>query len=107
MTPRSRKPVIISGMRSLATDDYHPTFIDFQMDDEVGQSFECENTPKRLDTTLQRSKSDSSLVDRSPFTQPTIELATQPITMKSTSDETLSTPFRFVQTYTMLKKKLQ
>lgn len=96
MTPRSRKPVIFGGMRGLATDNYHPNFIDFQMDEEVEQSFDCETTQERLNLSLQRSKSENSLLCRSPIeshTQLTIDAPTT-IT-KSTSDETLSTPFRY------------
>lgn len=104
MTPRSRKPVIIGGMRGLTTDTYHPNFIDFQMDDEVGHSFEyCQNTPDQHRTSLQRSKSENSLLCRSPIelTQQTQQHTTELIPpssatlIKSTSDETLSTPFRY------------
>lgn len=103
MTPRSRKPVIIGGMRGLATDTYHPNFIDFQMDDEIGHSFEyCQNTPDLHRTSLHRSKSENSLLCRSPVestvqAQLTTELIPPPSAtlIKSTSDETLSTPFRY------------
>lgn len=102
MTPRSRKPVIIGGMRGLATDTYHPNFIDFQMDDEVGHSFEyCQNTPDQHHASLHRSKSENSLLCRSPIesttqAQLTTDLIPPPSAtlIKSTSDETLSTPFR-------------
>lgn len=102
MTPRSRKPVIIGGMRGLTADTYHPNFIDFQMDDEIGHSFECENTPDRLHTSLHRSKSESSLLCRSPIESHAQQLTSESIRtpsatlIKSTSDETLSTPFRLV-----------
>lgn len=105
MTPRSRKPVIISGvMRGLTSDNYHQNFINFQMD-EVENSFECQNTTQdRLDSSLQRSKSESSLLQqlqqlRSPTesTLPPIDATDEQRTIvKSNSDETLSTPFRYV-----------
>lgn len=106
MTPRSRKPVIIGGMRGLASETYHPNFIDFQMDDEVGHSFEyCQHqqTPDQHHTSLHRSKSENSLLCRSPIesttqAQLTTELIPPPSAtlIKSTSDETLSTPFRYL-----------
>ncbi|XP_031630780.1 uncharacterized protein LOC116345492 isoform X2 [Contarinia nasturtii] len=99
MTPRSRKPVIIIGaMRGLTSDNYHQNFINFEMD-EVENSFDCENTTHdRLDSSLQRSKSESSLQLRSPIeiksvlVQPST-LEEQRTVTKSNSDETLSTPF--------------
>lgn len=103
MTPRSRKPVIIGGMRGLATDNYHPNFIDFQMDDEIDHSFECGHTNDRLNSSLQRSKSENSLLSPLPMVSqsqqtlsdaPTIVTTATTLT-KSTSDETLSTPFRY------------
>lgn len=94
MTPRSRKPVIIGGMRGLTTDNYHPNFINFECDDEVEPNFECENT-QELDSTLQRSKSESSLPLQSPIESQSLPTIEEPTMLtKSNSDETLSTPFR-------------
>lgn len=100
MTPRSRKPVIIGAMLGLTTDNYHQNFINFPMD-EVENSFDCENTQEPLELSLHRSKSESSLLLRSPIdsTQAqSTEMAAavdKPKTItKSNSDETLSTPFR-------------
>lgn len=96
MTPRSRKPVIIGAMLGLTSDNYHQNFINFPMD-EVENSFECENTQEPLESSLHRSKSECSLLLRSPIdtqTQPT-KTGDEPKTIaKSNSDETLSTPFR-------------
>lgn len=90
MTPRSRKPVIIGGIRGLATDNYHQNFIDFQMD-EVEESFDQENTQQPLESSLHRSKSESSLSLQSPL----LDNVEEPKAVaKTTSDETLSTPFR-------------
>lgn len=95
MTPRSRKPVIIGGMRGLTSDNYHPSFIDFQMDDEIDHSFECENTQVRLlNSSLHRSKSENSLLKTLQIQQTINDTPAVTTITKSTSDETLSTPFR-------------
>lgn len=91
MTPRSRKPVIIGALRDMQTDDYHNKFIGFQMNDDVAEEEDDDDPdfiegeiPDRLNASLHRSKSESDLLLRSPAVAQT----------KSTSDETLSTPFR-------------
>lgn len=96
MTPRSRKPVIIGAMLGLTSDNYHQNFMNFPMD-EVENSFECENTQEPHESSLHRSKSECSLLQKSSIdTQiQAIETVDQPKKItKSNSDETLSTPFR-------------
>lgn len=97
MTPRSRKPVIIiGGIRGLTTEKYHQNFMNFQMDEDVERSFECEKAIEPLNSSLQRSKSESSLLSPSPIDskpQSTVDDKSAVIT-KSNSDETLTTPFR-------------
>lgn len=95
MTPRSRKPVVIGGMRGLTTDNFNQNFINFQMD-EVGDCLDRENTQQLHESSLYRSKSESSLSLRSPIeTQLLSENAEEvkPVA-RTSSDETLSTPFR-------------
>lgn len=96
MTPRSRKPVIIGAMRGLASDNYHQNFINFQMD-EIDDTLESENSQKHLDSSLQRSKSESSLLLESPNESKShLDSVEDPKTViTSNSDETLSTPFRY------------
>lgn len=93
MTPRSRKPVIIGGIRGLTSDKYHQNFMNFQMDEDVEPSFESNKTDEPLNSSLQRSKSENSLLSPSPaIAAPTVD---EPSALaKSNSDETLSTPFR-------------
>lgn len=92
MTPRSRKPVIIGGIRGLTSDKYHQNFMNFQMDEDVEPSFESNKTDEPLNSSLQRSKSENSLLSPSLGIAST---ADEPSAFaKSNSDETLSTPFR-------------
>lgn len=92
MTPRSRKPVVIGGMRGLSTDNYHKKFIKCGMDDEMVQTFDCRNSSP----DLHRSKSESSLLSKSPviFQHQSIVGQESNVSLKSNSDDALSTPFR-------------
>lgn len=93
MTPRSRKPVIIGGIRGLTSDKYHQNFMNFQMDEDVEPSFESNQTDEPLNSSLQRSKSENSLLSPSLAIAPST--VDEPSALaKSNSDETLSTPFR-------------
>lgn len=102
MTPRSRKPVIIGALRDMQTDGYHNKFIGFQMNDDVAEE-EDDDDPDfidgeisdRLNASFHRSKSESDLLlQSSAVTQEESNgYNSNPVT-KSTSDETLSTPFR-------------
>lgn len=86
MTPRSRKPVIIGALRDMTRSNYHKKIIGFQDDEapEDDPDFDEEEIPDQMNTTLHRSKSEGDLWPRSPVKN----------VAKSTSDETLSTPFR-------------
>lgn len=95
MTPRSRKPVIIGAMRDMTADNYHNNFIGFQIREEDNVA-EHEANISHINVSLQRSKSESSLIiPTTPSESKTKnhENDAQRIT-KATSDETLSTPFR-------------
>lgn len=100
MTPRSRKPVIIGALRDLPTDDYHNKFVGFQMNDDVAEEDDDDpdfiegEIPDRLNASFHRSKSESDLLHLSlAITHESSEHVSKPVP-KSTSDETLSTPFR-------------
>lgn len=99
MTPRSRKPVIIGALRDIAPDNYHNNFIDFQMDDDSRASvsderFKRDISQDQLDSSLHRSKSESNLFAKSPVALKSKDSVDEPKAAKSSSDETLSTPFR-------------
>lgn len=102
MTPRSRKPVIFGALRDIAADNYHKNFVDFELtDNQNSDDYRCNMDADPLNASLQRSKSESSLLLKTPGTPDTALAATgeastmAPINAKSTSDETLSTPFRW------------
>lgn len=96
MTPRSRKPVIFGALRDIASDNYHKNFVDFEMGDNQNNSDNrCNSETDHLNTSLQRSKSESSLLLKTPNTPATDDIAEiAKLETKATSDETLSTPFR-------------
>lgn len=92
MTPRSRKPVIVgSAMLGIAGDNYHKSIMNYVKDDCDYAEIENVELNQMLNASLQKSKSESDLL-------PAIAYATvaddQFVATKSTSDETLSTPFR-------------
>lgn len=107
MTPRSRKPVIIGAMRGLTSDNYHQNFINFDQMDEIENSFECENKDEKHNSSLlNRSKSENSLQLRSSFEEPIQpNVNEQNCIVKSNSDETLSTPFRYKNSKTNFKSE--
>lgn len=100
MTPRSRKPVIFGALRDIAADNYHKNFVDFELaDNQNSDDYRCNMDADPLNASLQRSKSESSLLLKTPGTPDAPaatgeESAMARISAKSTSDETLSTPFR-------------
>lgn len=99
MTPRSRKPVIIGALRDIAPNNYHNNFMDFQMDDDnranvSDERFERDISQDQLNASLHRSKSESNLFSKSPVALKSKNSVDEPKAAKSSSDETLSTPFR-------------
>lgn len=108
MTPRSRKPVIIGGaMIGISGENYHKTIMNFVKDDGLGgiaasndgndnDDERLMNNSPLLNTSLQKSKSESDLL-------PTLNACLSEGQMqhaikmlpKSTSEEKLSTPFRY------------
>lgn len=98
MTPRSRKPVIIGAMLGINTDNYHKKFMNFPIDDEETDFDMDRDNNHLLNSSLHKSKSENDLMlaltsnSTTPLLQP-VELLALKIT-NSTSEETLSTPFR-------------
>lgn len=105
MTPRSRKPVIIGGaMIGISGEKYHKSIMNFVKDDGSGVATPTNcaaaddehnlNKSRLLNASLLRSRSESDLLPALNACL-TEERMTNAIKMpKSTSEETLSTPFR-------------
>lgn len=95
MTPRSRKPVIIGGaMLAMADENYHKSIMNYVKDDVINNATPDKNQNRSLNVLLQKSKSESDLLaalNESLLEKSTLNAIKIP---KSTSDETLSTPFR-------------
>lgn len=95
MTPRSRKPVIMGGaMVGISGENYHKNIMNYMKDDGCGvaPSIDGIDDKHNLSASLLKSKSESDLLPA--FSLPD-EMAFDETKMpKSTSEETLSTPFR-------------
>lgn len=96
MTPRSRKPVIIGGaMLGISGENYHKSIMNFVKDDGSAADDEHNlNKSRLLNASLQRSRSESDLLpalNACLTEERMLDAIKKP---KSTSEETLSTPFR-------------
>lgn len=104
MTPRSRKPVIIGGaMHGISGESYHKSIMNYVKDDGNGiatPNGDADdelnlNACRLLNGSLQKSKSESDLLPAFNACMSEEEPMPNPNKMsKSTSEETLSTPFR-------------
>lgn len=104
MTPRSRKPVIIGGaMHGISDENYHKSIMNFVKDDGNGHAtpngdandLHNLNGCRLLNASLHKSKSESDLLPALNACMSEEEPMLNTIKMsKSTSEETLSTPFR-------------
>lgn len=98
MTPRSRKPVIISAMLNMTADNYNKSFLNYSKNCE--RHFDLENSNQNLyNSPLQKSKSESEIMDAlsSPHRDTQLLAPEEALSLKisnSTSEEALSTPFR-------------
>lgn len=104
MTPRSRKPVIIGGaMLGITGDNYHKSIKNYVKDDgsciappnePLGDKHKL-NRSQSLNVSLQKSKSESDLLPALNECLSEEQMLDAIKIPKSTSEETLSTPFRY------------
>lgn len=99
MTPRSRKPVIISAMLNMTADNYNnKSFLNYSKNED-GDIGLLNSSQQLFNSPLQKSKSESEILDAlsSPHRGTQLLAPEEAFSIKlsnSTSEEALSTPFR-------------
>lgn len=94
MTPRSRKPVIISAMLNMTGDPYNKSFLNDEKDIDLEH-----HNQTLYNSPLHKSKSESEIIDAlsSPHRSTQLLAPEEALSIKisnSSSEEALSTPFR-------------